>query len=413
MEVEGARIGEPAVSEVPRLLVITDCDLSPTSRGAGRTLSNILSAWPPETARIVSTLPDSVRRDLNGHAVFQVTSGLPAGFRARLRPILGDLEAQWMRFSGIGLDALDGFSPERLLVVPSNPAALVLGANADAFFKVPSATWLMDDWIQQYPARWITGSADKTARKLLARNSGWLVISEYLGEELRRWTEIERPTHVVHNAVEIGEPPVALSSPRSGKFVLRYAGTVWPMHADALVLVARAVAARRAAGDDIEFVLHTDRRGWSLHEKVWQETGTVFGNIVPYESLRDTLADSDLLVVASSFAKEHERMTKSSVQTKITDYLASGRTILNVGPADGACARFLRERDIAVYIDSPDVPAAALTLGRLVNARASLGEVAARGWEVVKRDHEIGAVGRATAKFLAELGAWGAWPKSS
>jgi glycosyltransferase involved in cell wall biosynthesis len=393
------------VSAIPRLLVVTDADLSPTSRGAGRTLSNLLSAWPSGMARIISTNPEALAEDGHGHRIMDESSSTSAAGRRVLRPLLGDVGAFLMTMSPVDTGHLQDLEPEVVLVVPTDASSLVLGRKWAKHLKVPSATWLMDDWIQQYPVRWITGSADKTARKLLAENAGWLVISEYLGEELRRWTGIERPTHVVHNAVRIGAPPAALSTPRRGKFVIRYAGTIWPMHADALTLLARVVAARRSAGDDIELILHTDERGWKLYEQFWRDTGTVWGTIVPYESLRETLADSDLLVVASSFEKEHERMSRSSVQTKITDYLASGRAILNVGPADGACARFLRERDLAVYIDSPDAPAAALTLGRIVNDRASLGAIAARGWEVVKRDHEIGAVGRATAAFLSSLGA--------
>jgi hypothetical protein len=391
------------VSAVPRLLVVTDADLSPRSRGAGRTLLNLLSQWPVNSTRIVSTNPEALAETEHGHRVTDGGWQLPARYRSALRPIFGDIGAQVMSMAPLDTGDLQDLDPEVLLVVPTDSASLVHGWRWASHLKVPSATWLMDDWIQQYPTRWTTSSADRTARKLLAKNAGWLVISEYLAEELKRWTGIERPTHVVHNAVTIGAPPAALSTPRHGRFVIRYAGTIWPMHADALTLLARVVAARRSAGDDIELILHTDERGWKLYEQFWRDTGTVWGKIVPYESLRSTLADSDLLVVASSFEKEHERMSKSSVQTKITDYLASGRAILNVGPADGACARFLRERDIAVFIDSPDAPAAALTLGRLVTARASLGEIAARGWEVVKRDHEIGAVGRETARFLRSL----------
>lgn len=391
------------MSNVPRLLVVTDVDLSPTSRGAGRTLLNLLSQWPVNSTRIISTNPEALAETEHGHRVVDGGFQLPARYRSALRPLFGDVGAQVMAMAPVDTGDLKDLDPEVLLVVPTDTASLVHGRTWASHLKVPSATWLMDDWIQQYPTRWLTGSADRTGRKLLTQNSGWLVISDYLGEELKRWTGTERPTHVVHNAVAIGAPPAALTTRRTGPFRIRYAGTIWPMHADALTLLARVVYARRQAGDDIELILHTDERGWKLYESFWRETGTAWGRLVPYDSLRDTLADSDLLVVASSFEKEHERMSKSSVQTKITDYLASGRTILNVGPADGACARFLRERDIAVFIDSPDAPAAALTLGRLIAARESLGAIAERAWEVVKRDHEIGAVGRATATFLSSL----------
>jgi glycosyltransferase involved in cell wall biosynthesis len=313
------------------------------------------------------------------------------------------LHAQLMAMAPLGIAATAGFDAECVVVVPNSAAALVLGARYASALPMPSATWLMDDWIQQYQSRWLTGSARATALRLLARNRGWLVISDYLGEELRRWTGITRPTAVVHNAVTIGAPPAALTTPRTGRFTLRYAGTIWPMHADALVLVARAVALRRAAGDDIELVLHTDRRGWEMYESVWRETETVFGDLVAYESLRAKLGDSDLLVVASSFEAEHARMTRSSVQTKVTDYMASGRAILNVGPADGACACFLRERGIAIEIATADPGGAAAALAGAMRDRPRLDAMARRAWEICARDHEIGNVGARMAEFLGAL----------
>ena len=330
---------------------------------------------------------------------------LPGGVRDRLRPLVGDMHAQAMAWCPLDHHALDGFAPQLILVVPTSPAPLVLGERWTAQLKVPSVTWLMDDWAQQYESRGLTDSARRTARRFLKTNAGWLVISEYLAEELRLWTGITRPAAVVHNAVVIGDAPAALTTPRTGRFRLRYAGSIWPMHADALALVARAVAARRMGGDDVELVLHTGEADWNRNEFLWRETGTVFGGLVPYEQLRGVLSDSDLLVVASSFEPEHARMSRSSVQTKITDYLASGRAILNVGPADGACARFLRARHIALFIDEPNAVVGGDVLRRAMANRAGLAAIAARGWEVCKRDHEIGAVSRGMATFLSGLAA--------
>ena len=391
------------VPAAPRLLVVTDADLGPTSRGAGRTLLNLLSGWPADAIRVITTTPDQPAADAHGHRIVDAGWRLPGGVRERLRPILGDTDAQAMAWCPLDAAAIAGFSPEVLLVVPTSPAPLVLGERWAAELHIPSATWLMDDWAQQYDSRWFTDSARRTARRFLKTNAGWMVISEYLAEELRLWTGISRPTCVVHNAVTISDSPAALGTPRSGRFRLRYAGTVWPMHADALALVARAVAARRMGGDDIELVLHTDERAWQQHEFLWRETGTVFGGLVPYESLRGVLTDSDLLVVASSFEPAHARMSRSSVQTKITDYLATGRAILNVGPPDGACARFLRARNIALFVDEPNTVVAADVLRRAMANRAGLAGIAARGWDVCKRDHEIGAVSRRMADFLNGL----------
>lgn len=387
----------------PRLLIVTDADLAPTSRGAGRTLLNLLSGWPAESVRVITTTRDQPVADQFGHPIRDAGWRLPGGVREQLRRWVGDMHAQAMAWCPLDEAALAGFSPEIILVVPTSAAPLVLGERWASALKIPSVTWLMDDWAQQYDARWLTDTARRTARRFLKTNAGWLVISEYLAEELRLWTGIVRPTAVVHNAVMIGEAPAALTSPRTGRFRLRYAGSIWPMHLDALALIARAVAARRMGGDDIELVLHTDERGWKQNEFLWRETGTISGGLVPYESLRGVLADTDLQVVASSYEPAHARISRTSVQTKITDYLATGRAILNVGPADGACARFLRARNIALFVDEPSVVTAADVLKRAQANRAGLAAIASRGWDVCKRDHEIGAVSHRMADFLAGL----------
>ena len=391
------------IAATPRLLVVTDADLGAASRGGGRTLLNLLSGWPADAVLVITTLAGQPSSDGHGHRILDAGWRLPGSILDRMRSLVGDLHAQAMAWHPLDTGAVSAFEPDVVLVVPMSPPALVLGARWAAALPKPSATWLMDDWVQQYPGKWITGSAHTSGRQLLRDNAGWLVISEFLRDELRLFTGIDRPSLVVHNAVSISAPPLALNTTRSGTFRLRYAGSIWPMHADALRLIARAVAMRRAAGDDIEFVLNTDDRGWQLNESVWRETGTTNDGLVAYDGLRGVLGDSDLLVVASSFEAEHARMSRSSVQTKITDYFAAGRAILNVGPADGACARFLRARDAALYADQPDVAAAAEVLRNAMAQRSSLNTIARRGWEVCVRDHEVGAVSAKMAHFLAGL----------
>ena len=248
----------------PRLLIVTDADLAPTSRGAGRTLLNLLSGWPADSVRVITTTPGQPDTDAHGHRILDAGWRLPGGIRRRLRSFVGDLHAQAMEWCPLDLTAVVGFTPEVLLVVPTSPPPLVLGERWAAHLKIPSATWLMDDWAQQYDARWLTDSARRTARRFLRTNAGWMAISAYLAEELRLWTGMSLPTEVVHNAVHLGDPPAALTAPRTGRFRLRYAGTIWPMHADALALVARAVAARRLGGDDVELVLQ-DRKSTRLN----------------------------------------------------------------------------------------------------------------------------------------------------
>jgi hypothetical protein len=49
-------------------------------------------------------------------------------------------------------------------------------------------------------------------------------------------------------------------------------------------------------------------------------------------------------------------MTSSSVQTKITDYMAAGRPILSCGPDYSACNKFIKKWDCGLVCETNQVP---------------------------------------------------------
>ena len=156
---------------------------------------------------------------------------------------------------------------------------------------------------------------------------------------------------------------------------------------------------RTGEGVDIEFVLYTDRFFWGRHEVDWRRWGVVDGGLIPYAELGAALGDCDLLLVASSFDAAQAHMSRSSVQTKVTDYMAAGRPILGCGPHDAASNRFLRERDCAYFIEDRASTAVDAVLRACVRARrrAADGATGVRGGAAGARD------GRVTGDLYAFL----------
>jgi hypothetical protein len=175
------------------------------------------------------------------------------------------------------------------------------------------------------------------------------------------------------------------------------------MHWDAVAAVAASVARLRASGSDIEFVLFTDRYFWGRHETDWRQWGVVDGGLIPYAELGTTLGGCDLLLVASSFDKAQAHMSRSSVQTKVTDYMAAGRPILACGPRDAASSRFLRDIGCAQFAEDPSNAAMDAALRTCMSARSTGPSMARRAYEVVRREHEIGHVTGDLYEFLRQV----------
>jgi hypothetical protein len=262
----------------------------------------------------------------------------------------------------------------------------------------------MDDWFDHLPSRPFAFDSSRRGWALLRASRGWLAISESLADTMRTATGTDRPTHVVQNPVRIGAvEPAALAAPRAGRFRIAYSGSVWPMHFDALAAVAESVGRLRARGVEIELVIRTSQYFRRRYEADWQRWDAVIEGLVPHDDLVQSLGAADLLLVASSFDPAQAHMSRSSVQAKVTDYMASGRPILSCGPSDAASNRFLRERDCAYFATDPTATAMDAVLLQCIAERDRGPEVARRAYEVAKRDHEIGVVTDRLYGFLRQM----------
>ena len=388
---------------LPRILLVTDADLSPGSRGAGRTLVNLFSRYPADRMLAVgggAVVPITME---GGQRVLAAAHGIPGRVAKALRRWVGHVDAAWVGVRPLpGRAAIRAFSPQLVVAVPTNAVGVAIAERCKPF--APVVTYLMDDWLAFEPGIPIAFDTQQRGRQLLRDSAAWLAISPYLLLSMRQFAAAERPAHVVHNPVPLGgTEPSALAAPRTGRFRIAYAGSVWPMHWDAVAAVAQSVARLRAAGADVEFVLFTDRFFWGRHEADWRRWGVVDGGLVPYAALGEALGGCDMLLVASSFEASQAHMSRSSIQTKVTDYMAAGRPILACGPRYAASNVFLREHECAYFAE--DVPPDAIdaVVRACLASRAEGPAIARRAWDVVRREHEMGVVTSRLYAFLADV----------
>lgn len=386
----------------PRLLLVTDADLSPGSRGAGRTLVNLFSRYPEDGLLAISTNSDRAFRMEGNRRVLPAAAALPGRVIQALRGLIGHVDAAWVGARPLpGRAEIEQFEPQLVLAVPTHPMGIALAEQCRRI--APLVTYLMDDWLAFETGVPLAFDARRRGRALLRESAAWLSISPYLLSSTREFAGVDRPALVVHNPVSLdATPPAALSTPRTGRFRVGYAGSVWPMHWDAVAAVAQSVQRLRASGTDIEFVLFTDRYFWGRYEADWRRWDVVDGGLIPYAELGGALGGCDLLLVASSFEPSQAHMSRSSIQTKVTDYMAAGRPILACGPHLAASNDFLRRHDCAHFAEDPAPVAIDAVLRHCVAARADGPAMARRAWEAVRRDHELVGVTDRLYAFLAE-----------
>lgn len=386
----------------PRLLLVTDADLSPGSRGAGRTLVNLFSRYPENQLLAVSTNADTPVTMEGGRRVLPAAPGLPGRVTQALRGFIGHVDAAWVGVRSLpGRAEIERFDPQLVLAVPTHPLGIALAERCRSFG--PLVTYLMDDWLAFEPGVALAFDTRRRGRTLLRDSAAWLSISPYLLTSTREFAGVDRPALVVHNPVSLAAAqPAVLAAPRAGRFRIAYAGSVWPMHWDAVAAVAQGVQRLNAAGTDIEFVLFTDRYFWGRYQDDWRRWNVVDGGLIPYAELGGALGGCDLLLVASSFEPSQVHMSRSSIQTKVTDYMAAGRPILACGPPQAASNDFLRRHDCALFAEDPAPAAIDAALRQCVAAREEGPALARRAWEIVRREHDLVGVTDRLYAFLGE-----------
>jgi glycosyltransferase involved in cell wall biosynthesis len=361
---------------LPRVLIVSDSSPGPLAFGSARTLGNLLVSYPPERYSIAlfpSTRKETLRRC---H-----TLALPFG--EQLKRFL-----PWLYHSLVSttLPVAPKLSeaPELILVTASRLDTYLYATRIARTLRIPIVPYFMDDLRSNDRTRWIFSSGHQFFRSLLSDAAGALFISDVLRDRLRtRYESMPERTLVIHNPIPLDMFPFtpACTKPESA-LSITYTGSVWGMHRDALELFVHAIDPFNDHRIRISLSIFAPpdqvplewgiRRGVTLHHPV------------EYERIPSTLSSSDLLLVCSAFDPAERYLVETSLQTKVTDYLAAGRPIVAVGPDVSASSLFVTQNRAGYLLSQPSSEA----------MRASLEYI-------LSRHHEFGTIGLTNRK-LAE-----------
>lgn len=356
------------------LLLLTDSFPNQNGAGISQTLYNLLEGWQQPCTVL---LPRHEAAPVDGRLPVQQLRYADGPWQP-LHNRLGKWVNPWLqrkRLAWLGTHGLDNIRPS----LPPAQQSLVL-VSTTVPEKLMAAHWLqqqgytvvpyfMDDWMADNRLQWKGHNLQQLVQQLLQQAPAWLMISRPLELTLRqRYNLLPKPTLIIHNpapSIEFAANNLQLARSTVAEDDLScklqtancklqitnrklvYAGSIWPMHADALIAVAKAIHLLQAQGQTAyQLTIYTSEAHWAQYRLQLTGPGVQYGGWKPYHEIHAPLQQAWLLVCTASFAEAHQAYSRSSVQTKLTDYMACGKPILFVGPADAASGAFVEDYDL-------------------------------------------------------------------
>ena len=369
--------------DYPKVLVLSNACFSNSSSN-GRTMRNFFSGWPVEKLAQFyihgAALDQCVCRRYycvsDGAALSAFLKGKPACNkktasapksqpakttgkiqRNAISMLLRDLIWNSMRWAGNAFyEWVEAFSPELILLQAGDCAFLFrLARQLSQRYQIPLVIYNSEayyfkefDYFRAdgigkavYPFfhRRFCREFEKTIKAA--------VCSIYCCDKLKNDYDkvFGLPSFVVHTGSEL--VPVS-QRPGGGELRISYLGNLGVGRHTGLVEIGDALR-------KISPGLKLDIYGKLPHEEIGQKfaecKGICFHGFVPYEKVKEVIADSDVLVHTESFEAFYKEDLKYAFSTKIADCLNSGRCFLLYAPENMACTQYLKANQAAWVVD--------------------------------------------------------------
>jgi glycosyltransferase involved in cell wall biosynthesis len=395
-----------------KIVLLSDATMNANAGGLSQTLYNLFLFTDPKNLLCITsdkamrscppTEPFSSRYISYRFETLETPSNRLAKY---IRPYVDWLNysysGQIRSFSSIRKQIQD-FNPDIAVSCSKGPMGILMhhrllrGLNIKKVFP-----YFMDDWMNQEAQHWWGGNTHQGVRKLLAENPSWLMISKELSTVLQeRYGVCPERVLDVHNPVDLSNAPIVSPVQKKESYTLAYAGALWPMHIDALKVIAESVKVLKEKRE-VNLILYTSAYFWNWRKTELEPLGVSYGGNIPYQEIHQKLAEADALIVASSFSKEWDTYSKSSVQTKITDYLKSQRLIIACGPVYAANHHFLNRHKCGVCIETNDIAPASAQLNFILDHLPDYQDKIENGWALLKEEFTFEKVHKRLEHFLA------------
>jgi hypothetical protein len=226
-------------------------------------------------------------------------------------------------------------------------------------FKIPFYVYLTDDYvINNIPCklldRWRHSALLNCYKNTFDKAAGLFVVGEIMAEEFGKY--FEKKFYPIMNAIEFSNS-VCPSYMRSDKneICIVYAGGLhlnrWKMIIEFGRLINKCCDLLNKKAMIEIFSVQIPN---AIIQNKFDEAGLLYKGSLAGNELKEKLAAADFLLHVESSEREYRRLTRLSVSTKISEYLASGTCVIGYGPAEVASMRILCDNRVGVTINDID-----------------------------------------------------------
>lgn len=250
---------------------------------------------------------------------------------------------------------IKAFAPQVIYTVGETVTALRLAYVISKKLEIPIVIHFMDNW--KHSVEWASNPLLKGYQRRLSkycdlccsRSTNCITIGDRMAEIYQQETGI--PHSVIMNSVDVSAFSCE-SRESDGTLRFVYAGGLHLGREQALRAIGECIdCICEETGSQADFSIYTSSENIETHSEQFSHLkNTRICNAVPHEQIIEVYKQSDILVHVESSELESNEFFKYSVSTKISEYLATGRTILFFGPKNISLFGFLAQNKLAYTV---------------------------------------------------------------
>jgi hypothetical protein len=272
------------------------------------------------------------------------------------------------------------FRPQVVHSLLGGVRAMRLSLALARYLDVPLVPHFMDDWVDNlFTHGQLGGYARLQTERVFGQVLERAPVCLTIGEDMRREFEfrLNRPCVTVGNSIDLDDYTRAGQVPahRGPDRVMRYVGGLH-LGRDQVLSALAGVLDGEGFGNrrwTLELFVPDHDRGRAGRMAERFPSVVYCGSLAPSE-VPGSLVTADALVFLESELPGITSFTRLSVSTKVPQYLASGRPVLVMGPADQASVRTLLRSSLSVYSgSSPSVGELRASLERVTALAVDTG----------------------------------------
>jgi hypothetical protein len=273
-----------------KVLLLSDETMSANAGGLSQTLYNIFSFMDEENILCVTSSRSFKNqkpgdRYINRYITyrFEICNEVKNRLAKYINPFIEWLNFRYnyyfRKFRKIRKQ-INEFAPDVVISCSNGPVGLYMHHKLLKKISVRNVfPYFMDDWMYQKRAKWLDKEITIWAKKILADNPSWLMISKDLSEILQLRYQVE-PVRLleIHNPVDLANAPEISPVNKKDEYTFAYAGSLWPMHFDAFYLVAKSIKQLQTKRK-IKLVVFTSESFWNWRKNELEPLGVIYGEI--------------------------------------------------------------------------------------------------------------------------------------